>query len=95
MSMQRASRNRELTVAIGLAWGHLKARQFVQADQLLRGCLRVWPQDQYLQWMAAYAAVELSRALDEASVKVLQQAECREWATVVLRRAGRVHSDAQ
>ena len=77
----------ELIVAIGLAWGHLNVRQFEQADRLLKGCLQVWPNDTNLLVMAAYVSVELSRSLDSATIEMLKNAECREWADFVLRRA--------
>lgn len=77
----------DLILAIGLIWGHLNSGQFDEADQLARGCLRVWPADERLMVMAAFAAVELGRPLDETTVLSLRSASCREWADLVLRRA--------
>lgn len=77
----------ELTVAIGLVWGHLNAGQFEEAYQLARGCLRVWPEETRLILMAAYAAVELLEPLDEKTLAALNTAGCKEWADLVLRRA--------
>jgi hypothetical protein len=84
----------ELTIAIGLVWGHLNACQFEEAYQLARGCLRVWPEEKRLVIMAAYAAVELLEPLDEKTLTVLQAAECKEWAGLVLRRA-EYHGDPE
>lgn len=77
----------ELILAIGLVWGHLNAGQFEQADQLARGCLRIWPDEARLMLMAAFAAVELARPLTPAMRAALDQAQCNEWAALVLRRA--------
>lgn len=79
----------DLILAIGLIWGHLNSGQFDEADQLARGCLRVWPTDERLVVMAAFAAVELGRTLDETTILSLRSANCREWADLVLLRAGK------
>lgn len=79
----------DLIVAIGLIWGLLNSGQFEQADQLAVGCLQVWPNDERLVVMAAFAAVELGRTLDETTVLSLRSANCREWADLVLLRAGK------
>jgi hypothetical protein len=76
----------ELTVAIGLVWGHLNASQYEEAYYLARGCLRVWPDEKRLILMAAFAAVELLEPLDEKMMTVLKSADCREWADMVLLR---------
>lgn len=78
----------ELTMAIGLIWGHLSVDQFELADQLARGCLRIWPEEEHLVLMAAYAAVELSMPLNAATLDILKKAECTDWTERVLRRAG-------
>jgi hypothetical protein len=85
-STRRAAMPEELTLAIGLVWGHLNANQFEQADQLVRGCLRIWPEEKNLTLMAAYAAVELACPLDHKTIAVLQAADCKEWADLVLLR---------
>ena len=56
--IRRAGAGLELTLATGLVWGHLKARQFDTALTLARGCLQVWPGDAALALMAAYARLE-------------------------------------
>ncbi len=78
----------ELTLAIGLIWGHLSVGQFEQANLLARGCLRVWPEEEHLVLMAAYAAVELAMPLNAPTVKILKKAECKEWSERILFRAG-------
>jgi hypothetical protein len=90
---QRAAISDELTVAIGLVWGHLNCSQFEQAYDLARGCLRVWPDETRLILMAAYAAVELLEPLDEKTLAVLHGAQCKEWAALILRRS-EVHGNA-
>ena len=80
----------DLILAIGLIWGHLNSGQFDAADRLARGCLRLWPSDERLLVMAAFAAVELGRPLDETTVLFLRGAQCREWADLVLLRAATV-----
>lgn len=77
----------ELALAIGLIWGHLKARQYEDAYKLARGCAGVWPQEERIALMAACAAVELHKPLDPAMVTALRQADCREWCEMILRRA--------
>lgn len=77
----------DLILAIGLIWGHLNSAQFDEADRLVRGCLLVWPSDERLVVMAAFAAVELGRPLDEATLHCLRGAKCRQWADLVLLRA--------
>lgn len=77
----------ELVLAIGLIWGHLNTGQVELADQLVRGCLRVWPGEQHLVLMSAYVAVELSRPLDEATLAMMQKSKCPSWTERVLRRA--------
>jgi hypothetical protein len=84
----------ELTVAIGLVWGHLNACQFEEAYQLARGCLRIWPNESRLIMMAAYAAVELLEPLDDKMQAVLKKGGCKEWADLVSRRA-EYHGDPE
>lgn len=76
----------ELTLAIGLIWGHLNTRQVEDAYDLARGCIQVWPADARLRLMYAYAAVELMEPLDEQTRAALEQTQCKEWAMLVKRR---------
>lgn len=78
----------ELSIAIGLIWGHLNTRQYEEAHRLARGCLRVWPDEQRLVLMDAYAKVELGQQLDDVTLSVLKSASCTAWTSLVLRRAG-------
>jgi hypothetical protein len=84
---QREAISDELSVAIGLIWGHLNCYQYEQAYDLARGCLRVWTDEPRLMLMAAYAAVELLEPLDEKTLAVLHAAECKEWTHRVLCRS--------
>ncbi len=87
----------ELALAIGLVWGHLGAAQFEQAHQLAHGCLRLWPAEPRLVWMAAYAAAELLEPLDAATLAALDALRAGgrgEWAALVLRRAAPVGGGA-
>ena len=77
----------ELAIAIGLVWGHLSAGQIEDAAKLARGCLGIWPHEKRLLVMAAYAAVELGEPLDARTVRILNEADCSEWARLVIRRA--------
>lgn len=76
----------ELTLAIGLIWGHLNARRIEDAYDLARGCILVWPDDSRLRLMYAYAAVELLQPLDAQTRATLEQTRCKEWAMLVKRR---------
>ncbi|MBJ7311925.1 hypothetical protein ACFOLJ_03090 [Rugamonas sp. CCM 8940] len=95
-SQPRARRDEmapELSLAIGLVWGHLGAGQFESAHELACGCLRLWPDERRLVWMAAYAAAELLEPLDAATLAVLDALRAGgrgEWAALVLRRAAAV-----
>ena len=91
----RESVPQELVVAIGLIWGHLSAGQHAHADRLARGCLALWPQEKRLLLMAAFARVELGEPLDEGTMAVLKDAEYKEWAQLVLRRADDVPAGLQ
>jgi hypothetical protein len=84
----------ELTLAIGLVWGHLNAAQYEETNDLARACLALWPADQRLILMQAYAAVELGEGLHEKTLAVLRAAECREWVSILLRRSQRVRQAA-
>lgn len=81
----------DLTLAIGLVWGFVSTCQFEEAEQLARGCLRLWPGEKRLILLAAHAAVELGIPLDETSLTVLNTVECQEASRMILRRA---HQDA-
>ncbi|RZI42195.1 hypothetical protein EGT07_13300 [Herbaspirillum sp. HC18] len=85
---KRNDRPDELTLAIGLVWGHLNVQQYEEAYHLAKGCLRIWPEDSYLLVMAAYAAAELLEPLDERMLAALKNTECKEWANLVFLRAG-------
>lgn len=82
----------ELTLAIGLVWGHLNAGQFKQASQLARGCLRVWPEEMRLSVMVAFAAIEMGQPLEATWRSALMNADCAEWTALVLCRAEGVHA---
>lgn len=79
----------QLTLVIGLIWGHLNARQYEDAYTLAKGCARVWPQEQKILLMLACAAVELHKPLEPEMLAALHQADddCREWCEMILRRA--------
>ena len=77
----------EQALAIGMIWGHLNARQFDDAYQLARGCAMLWPDDQRLALMAAYAAVELAAPLKDDMVQAMKTAECVAWTSLIWRRA--------
>ncbi|MFZ6773937.1 hypothetical protein ACO0LB_14595 [Undibacterium sp. SXout7W] len=86
---QRVTQSDDLILAIGLIWGHLNTAQYERADRLARGCLCIWPDDERIIVMAAFASVEMGNALNEKMLEVLYSAQCREWADMVLRRAGK------
>ena len=77
----------EQALAIGLIWGHLNARQFEDAYQLARGCAVLWPEDQRIALMAAYAAVELAEPLEEEMVQAMKTTEHSAWTSLIWRRA--------
>lgn len=85
-SVRRDTGDQDLVLAIGLVWGHVKCGQVEQANQLARGCLRVWPYSVQLQVMAAYASVEMGGHLDGSTRRMLEDADCDEWANVILQR---------
>lgn len=78
---------RDLETAIGLVWGHLKARQFRQAATLAGGCLAVWPDQPVLVLLAAYADGELGAPLTPALRARLDRSDHAGLAALVLRRA--------
>jgi hypothetical protein len=84
---KRAQAAPELALAIGMIWGHLNARQFDDAYQLARGCAMLWPDDQRLSLMAAYAAVELAAPLEDDMVHAMKTADCIAWTSLIWRRA--------
>lgn len=90
---KRETMPEELTVAIGLIWGHLNTYQFEEAFQLARACRQIWPQETRLVLMYAFAAVELLEPLDDYTVAILQGADCRDWSELVLRRS-ELHDNA-
>lgn len=77
----------ELSSAIALTWGFLRARQYEDALRLARGCLAIWPDEQRLLLLAAAAAVELLEPLDDRMREALETAECSTWTRVIQRRA--------
>lgn len=77
----------ELALAIGLVWGHLRADQYEEALHLAQGCLRVWPKEERLAIMAAYAAAELLEPFSESMLSALRKSDCKEWMELVMLRA--------
>lgn len=77
----------ELTLAIGLIWGHLNARRFQEAHTLARACAGIWPLEKRLGVMLACAAIELRKPLDPAVLDAVREIECGEWREMILRRA--------
>ena len=83
----------ELTMAVGLVWGHLNARQHDAAYELARGCLQLWPGERRLGLMAAYAAAELAEPVDmaalhgHASADPARAQDEQAWIALVCRRA--------
>lgn len=75
-------------MAIGLVWGHLRARQFEEAFLLAKGCLRVWPDERNLILMHAYAAAEVLEPVDIVRLQATRTADSAPWIDLVLRRAG-------
>jgi len=78
---------RDLETAIGLTWGHLKARQFQPAATLAAGCLGLWPGQPMLLLLGAYAAGELGEPLTPDVRLLLRQPAYAGLAALVLRRA--------
>lgn len=84
----------ELTMAVGLVWGHLNSQQPDAAYELARGCLQLWPGDRSLSLMAAYAAAELAEPVDldtlrsQACADPARAADEHAWIALVERRAG-------
>jgi hypothetical protein len=89
----RAGANNDTTNQAAIDAGHLNAGQFEEAYDLAQGCMRVWPTESRLTLMSAYAAVELLEPLDDETLAILHEAECQDWATLILRRAEN-HDDA-
>jgi len=83
----------ELTMAIGLVWGHLNAQQPEEAYDLARGCLQLWPAERSLCLMAAYAAAELAEPVDLPALRSVANADPARaadeaaWIALVERRA--------
>lgn len=79
----------DLSVAIGLLWGHLNTGQFEQAYRLGRVCRRIWPEEERLALLQAYAQVELFDGPDEETEAVLARSGgCPSWTAVLARRCG-------
>lgn len=84
----------ELTMAIGLVWGHLNSQQPQAAYELASGCLQLWPADRSLNLMAAYASAELGEPVDLEALRSnvnpdpARAADQEAWIALVARRAG-------
>lgn len=78
---------RDLETAIGLVWGHLKARQFRQGATLAAGCLALWPGQPMLVLLAAYADNELGTPLAPPLRATVERSTHAALAALVLRRA--------
>jgi len=65
----REPRDDELTMAVGLVWGHLHAQQPEDAYLLATGCQSLWPDDPGLALLAAYAATEVDEPVDVAALR--------------------------
>jgi len=83
----RRAADDELTIALGLVWGYVHSGQFERAHRLARGCLQVWPGNRPLHAMAALAAVEGGWAPEQDIEALVRSIECREFATMMLRRS--------
>lgn len=79
--------DRDLDTAIGLVWGHLRARQHRQAATLARGCLALWPGQPVLTLLGAYAGGELGEPLTPQLRAQLDRSGHAGLAALVLRRA--------
>lgn len=89
------TRDEELTMAVGLVWGHLHAQQPDKAYQLATGCLQLWPGEPSLSLMVAYAAAELAEPVDLAQLRRFDSrsgpagadaADVAAWTDLVARR---------
>lgn len=78
----------DLAVAIGLLWGLLNTSQFAQAHRLGRVCRRIWPDEERLALLLAYAQVELFDGPDADTAALLAHSQaCPAWTAVLARRA--------
>jgi Tfp pilus assembly protein PilF len=77
----------DLSTAISLAWGCLKIGNYAQAECLLKGCLRIWPDDSRLLLLQAYTCVEQGGSLTPAMLAHLQALQ-QPWVSQLLRRHG-------
>ena len=79
----------ELSVAIGLLWGHLNTSQFEQAYRLGLVCRQIWPDEERLALLVAYARIELFDGVDADTEAWLAQAgACPAWRALLARRRG-------
>ena len=77
----------DLSVAIGLLWGHLNTSQFARAYRLGQVCRRIWPDEERLALLVAYAQVELFDSPDQETRDLLaRDAACPSWSAVLARR---------
>jgi hypothetical protein len=80
----------DLAVAIGLLWGLLNTAQFAQAYRLGRVCRQIWPDEERLALLLAYAQVELYDGPDPDTAALLARgAACPSWNAVLARRGSR------
>ena len=84
----------ELTMAVGLVWGHLNAQQLQAAWDLAQGCLQLAPGHRALTLMANYAAAELGKPVDLAALHSpaaddpANAASVHSWIALIEHRAG-------
>lgn len=76
----------ELLLAIGMVWGYFSSYQYEAAYELAQGCLQLWPQDQKLFLMAAYAAVELLEPVDTQRLQDMRTKDNEAWIDLILFR---------
>lgn len=84
--IKRAELPADLVIAIGLVWGHMRARQFEEAYLLGKGCLRVWPNERNLMLMVSYAAAEVLEPVDLDALNAIQDPLSADWIKIVQRR---------
>ena len=84
---QQAFINHDLGTAVGLIWGHLKARQFDDAYTLASACMQLWPGDANLRILQSYAAIEIGLWLDDETMDFLRSMGGVDCAGQLLRKA--------
>ncbi|NHZ94523.1 hypothetical protein [Massilia sp. CCM 8734] len=79
----------DLAVAIGLLWGLLNTGQFEQAYRLGRACRHIWPDEERVALLLAFAQVELFDGPDPDTAAVLARSSaCPSWNALLARRSG-------